>query len=131
MNNYQVADTIIRIKNAALAKRRKVVLPYSRMNKQIAKLLIQEQFLSGVSEEEAEGRKVLVVAIAYEKRMPLLTDVAIVSKPSLRVYTKAKNLLAKRKLGTGTTIVSTSKGVMTEEQAAKQSLGGELLFRIW
>lgn len=131
MNNYQVADTIIRIKNAAAAKRRRVVLPYSRMNKQIAKLLVKEKFLAGVSEEEQEGHKVLVAAIAYEKRMPMLTNVAIVSKPSLRVYTKAKSLSAKRKLGTGTTIVSTSKGVMTEEEAAKQQIGGELLFRIW
>lgn len=131
MNNYQVADTVIRIKNAAAAKRRKVILPYSRMNKQIATLLVKEKFLSGMTEEDVEGKKAIIVGIAYEKRMPMLTDVAILSKPSLRVYSKAKKLSAARKLGTGTTIVSTSKGVMTEQEAAKQAIGGEVLFRIW
>jgi small subunit ribosomal protein S8 len=131
MSNYQVADTVIRIKNAAAAKRRKVVLPYSRMNKQIANLLVKERFLSGMNAEDVEGKKAIVVSIAYEKRMPMFTDVSIISKPSLRVYTKAKNLTAKRKLGTGTTIVSTSKGVMTEKEAVEKSLGGEVLFRIW
>lgn len=129
--NYQVADTIIRIKNAASAKRRKAFLPYSKMNKAIAKILVKEQFLSGITEEELDGRKVLVAAIAYDKRVPMLTDVAIVSKPSLRVYTKAKNLSKRIRRGLGVTVVSTSQGIMTEEQAAKKEIGGEMLFKIW
>lgn len=131
MTNYQVSDTIIRIKNAAAAKRKKTFLPYSKMNKAIARILVKEQFLSGVTEEEQEGRKVLVVAIAYNKRVPMMTDVSVVSKPSLRVYSKAKKLAKKKRNGTGTTIVSTSQGIMTEEQAAKKAIGGEMLFRIW
>ncbi|MBP9719221.1 MAG: 30S ribosomal protein S8 [Candidatus Levybacteria bacterium] len=129
--NYQVADTIIRIKNAAAAKRRKTFLPYSRMNKAIATILVKEQFLSGLTEEEQDGRKVLVAAIAYNKRVPMMTDVSIVSKPSLRVYTKAKNLAKRARNGAGVTVVSTSQGIMTEEQAAKKEIGGEMLFRIW
>ncbi len=129
--NYQVADTIIRIKNAAAAKRKKTFLPYSRMNKAIATILVKEQFLSGITEEEQEGKKVLVAAIAYNKRIPMMTDVSIVSKPSLRVYGKAKKMAKKRRNGMGIIIVSTSQGVMTEEQAFKKAIGGEMLFRIW
>lgn len=129
--NYQVADAIIRIKNAAAAKRRKTFLPYSRMNKAIAGILVKEQFLSGVTEEEQDGRKVLVVAIAYNKRVPMMTDVRIVSKPSLRTYAKAKQLAKRRRNGMGIAVVSTSQGIMTEEQAAKKEIGGEMLFKIW
>jgi small subunit ribosomal protein S8 len=129
--NYQVADTIIRIKNAAAAKRRKAVLPYSKMNKAIATILVKEQFLSGITEEEQEGKKVLVAAIAYNKRVPMMTDVSVVSKPSLRVYRKANRLAKRPRTGMGITVVSTSQGIMTEEQAAKKAIGGEMLFRIW
>lgn len=131
MNNYQVADTVIRIKNAALAKRRKVYLSYTRMNKQLASILIKEHFLSGVTEEMQENKKMLVIALAYEKRVPMFTDVVIISKPSLRVYATSKELAAGRRNGAGTTVVSTSNGVMTEKEAIKQAVGGEVLFRIW
>lgn len=129
--NYQVADTVIRIKNAALAKRRKTFLPYSKMNKAIARILVKEQFLSGITEEEQDGRKVLVAAIAYDKRVPMFTDVTIVSKPSLRVYTKAKSMNRRPKKGLGVIVVSTSQGIMTEQEAAKKEIGGEMLFKIW
>ena len=129
--NYQIADCIIRIKNAALSKRRKTFLPYSKMNKQIARILVKEQFLSGVTQEEQDGRKVLVAAIAYDKKVPMLTDVAIMSKPSLRVYSKAKNLSKRIRKGFGVIVVSTSQGVMTEVEAAKKEIGGEMLFKIW
>ena len=129
--NYQVADAIIRIKNAASAKRRTATLLYSRMNKQLAKILVKEHFLSGVREDAVDGKKVLVVSVAYEKRTPMITDVTVISKPSLRVYSKAKKLGAVNKKGTGVTIVSTNKGVMTETEAVKKSVGGEVLFKIW
>lgn len=129
--NYQIADCIIRIKNAALSKRRKTFLPYSKMNKQIARILVKEQFLSGITQEEKDGRKVLVAAIAYDKKVPMLTDVAILSKPSLRVYSKAKNLSKRTRKGLGVIVVSTSQGVMTEAEAVKKEIGGELLFKIW
>lgn len=129
--NYTVADTITRIKNASLARRREVVIPFSKMSAAITKILVKEGYLKAVKEDTQDGKKVLIATIAYDRRIPMITDVKITSKPSLRVYTAAKQLSARKKLGLGIAVLSTSKGLMTEEQAAKENVGGELLFRIW
>ena len=122
---------IIRIKNAAMARRRQVALPYSKLCLAIAKTLVKEKYLAEVKEHTEGGKKSLVATIAYEKRIPMFTDVVILSKPSLRVYgrsNKKQELLGR---GLGTTIVTTSQGVMTGKEAVKKGVGGELLFRIW
>lgn len=129
--NYQVADFIIRLKNSCLVKRKTAILPYSKINKAIAALLVREQFLQDVKEEEKDGKKVLAATIRYRNRRPVFTDVIIVSKPSLRVYEKAKRKTEKRKRDLGTAVFSTSSGIMTETDAQKKGIGGELLFRIW
>ena len=129
--NYLVADFIIRIKNSALAKRKEVVLPFSNINKEIGKVLVKEGFLESIKEETKNGKKTLLAVIRYEKRMPILTDIAVISKPSLRIYSSVKNLLEIEKRGRRKIIVSTSKGVMTSEEAKKKGLGGEILFAVW
>ena len=129
--HHAVSDMIIRIKNAAMARRKTVVLPYSKLCLAIAKTLVKEKYLADVKEHTDGGKKSLVATIAYEKRMPLFTDVTILSKPSLRVYgraTKSGELAGK---GLGVTVVTTSQGVMTAREALKKGVGGELLFRIW
>lgn len=127
---YLVSDFIIRIKNACLAKRHIVDLPYSKLNREIGKVLVKEEFLENIKEKELDGKKSLEASIKYENRRPVLTEVEIISKPSLRVYTKAKN--ASQRRGTlGISILSTNLGVMTEKEARKKGVGGELLFRIW
>lgn len=127
--NYQVADFIIRIKNACLAGRKKVLFPYSKMAKSIGKLLVEEHFLQDLKEEIKDGKKFLVAEIRYEKRVPVLNDVLIISKPSLRIYKRAKNIT--RSMGSEVSILSTNKGIMTEEEARKKGVGGEILFKIW
>lgn len=129
--NYQISDLVIRIKNAALAKRKKIEVSYSRLNKEICELLCKKGFLQSVKEEDKEGKKVLLVELRYEQRRPIFTDVSIVSKPSLRIYTKAKSLSKKDRRRLGTAILSTSSGIMTREEARKAGVGGELLFEIW
>src|SRR5258708_1864822 len=94
--NYIVSDFIIRIKNAAMAKRRKLSLPYSKMNKAIGNTLVKEGFLKDIKEEEVDGKKELIATVAYEKRIPIVTDVKIISKPSLRVYVKGGNSLNRK-----------------------------------
>lgn len=129
--NHAVSDMIIRIKNAAMARRRTVELPYSKLCLAIAKTLVKEKYLVDVKEHADGGKKSLVATIAYDKRTPMFTDVTIMSKPSLRVYgrsTKKQELLGR---GLGVTIVTTSQGVMTGKEAVKKGVGGELLFRIW
>lgn len=129
--NYLVSDFIIRIKNSALSKRKEVVLPFSNINREIGKVLVKEGFLDSIKELENEGKKELKANIKYENRIPVLTDVIIISKPSLRVYSSAKKIPEIEKRGRRKVIISTSQGVMTAVDAKKKGLGGEILFSIW
>ena len=129
--NYLIADFIIRIKNSALSKRKEVPLPFSNINKEIGKVLVREGFLESVKEETKDNKKSLKAVIRYERRIPVLTDVEIISKPSLRVYLPAKRILEIGKRGRKKVVVSTNQGVMTAMEANKKGLGGEILFSIW
>lgn len=129
--NHLVSDFIIRIKNSAKANRKEVILPYSSINKAIGKVLVSEGFLESIKEEVIEGKKQLNAVIKYEKRIPVLTNVIVISKPSLRVYKPLKKMEEVRKRGRRKVIISTSKGVMTAENAQKNGVGGEVLFAIW
>ena len=129
--NYRVSDLIIRIKNATRAKRKRVVLDNLKINKAILKVLVSEGFLEGFEQEVIEGRKMLVAIIKYEKRDSVLTDVLVVSKPSLRKYATAKEIPDIQRRGRHTIILSTNKGIMTGREAMKKNMGGEILFRIW
>ena len=129
--NYRVADFVIRIKNAAQARRKKVEFSFSKLTKNMATLLMKEGFLRGVKEEEKEGKKVITAEVAYDNRMPVFSDVRIISKPSLRVYADANRLAKQEKRGLGDIVVSTSSGLMMGKEALKKGLGGELLFEIW
>lgn len=129
--NYLVADFIVRIKNSALSKRKEVVLPFSNINKEIGKVLVKEGFLESIKESEKKNKKELVAIIKYENRIPVLTDVIVISKPSLRVYATVKKIPDIEKRGRRKVIISTSQGVMTTYDARKKGLGGEILFSIW
>jgi small subunit ribosomal protein S8 len=129
--NYLVADFIIRIKNSALSKRKEVILPFSNINRAIGRTLVKEGFLENIKEEVSEGKKSLKAIIKYDNRIPVMTDVIIISKPSLRVYSPSKKLFDIAKRGKRKIIVSTSQGVMTSYEAQKKGLGGEVLFAIW
>ena len=129
--NYNVSDFIIRIKNATLARRKEVVLPFSNINKEIGKVLVKEGFLESIKEESEKGRKSLKAVVRYEKRIPVLTNVIIISKPSLRVYEPVKQVGAIERKGKKIVIMSTSKGILTGTEARKKGVGGEILFTIW
>ena len=131
MINHTVSDFITRIKNAAKARRRDLISPYTRISKDIAKVLVKEGFLEDVKEQVLEGKKVLSIKIKYKNRMPIITDTKIISKPSLRVYSGSSSLVQDQKKGMFTIILSTNKGIMTGENAQKNKIGGEILFRIW
>lgn len=128
---YKIADFVIGIKNAAKARRREVILPYSKINKEIGQVLVREKFLEYIKEEVRDNKKILFARVGYYRRSPMLTDVSIVSKPSLRVYTSAGDINKIGKRGLNTAVLSTSKGVMTGKEARKLGIGGELLFKIW
>jgi small subunit ribosomal protein S8 len=129
--NYQVADFVIRIKNAALAKRKEVVLPYSKLNLGIGQVLVKNGFLESIKEEEVDKKKNLKGVVKYERRQPALTEIDIISKPSLRVYGGSSAIEKMARKGKRIIVISTSQGVMTGREAKKKGLGGEILFAIW
>lgn len=128
--NYRVGDSVIRLKNAALARKKEVTLPYSNITKGIAQVLTKEGFLDNVKEETVEGKRSLVVNLRYQNRKPVISNVNIVSKPSLRVYISLDEI-QKNQGKAMTAVLSTNGGVMTGRQAQKKGIGGELLFKIW
>ena len=129
--NHSVSDFIIRIKNSAMAKRREVILPFSNINKEIGKVLVKEGFLENIKEENEKGKKSLRATIKYERRLPVLTNLEIISKPSLRVYEPKHKLANIQRKGKKIIIITTSQGVMTGFDAQKKGIGGEILFTIW
>lgn len=128
--NHTVSDFIIRLKNAAMARRHEVVFPYSKLSLAIGKVLVAQRFLKDIKEVDIEGKKALTATIAYGVRNPFFSDVKIISKPSLRVYAAVKDSALKGR-GLGVTVVSTSHGIMTGKEASEKGFGGEVLFRIW
>ena len=131
MVNHTVSDFIIRIKNAARARRKEIVTPYNRISRDIGKVLVREGFLEDVKDQIVEGKKTLTIKIKYNNRIPVITDTKVVSKPSSRTYSGSKNLIQNQRKGMYTIILSTNKGIMTGDEAQKKNLGGEVLFRIW
>jgi small subunit ribosomal protein S8 len=123
--NYPVGDFLIRVKNAALARQKQVVVAKTNIIAAVAKLLKEEGYLSEVVEE---GGK-LNIKLAYRKKEPVLLDIVLMSKPGLRVYMGADEMEERK--GPAQIVVSTSKGLMTEGQAVKKRLGGEVIAKIY
>lgn len=125
-----IADIIIRIKNAHMARHTVVEVPFSKIKKSIADILVAEGYLADVTVKEGKPFNVLVLTLKYIGRLPVINDVKRLSKPGRRLYAPAKQL--PRTLGGyGITILSTSKGVMTDKKARKENIGGELLCQVW
>lgn len=121
-----VADALIRIKNGYQVGKILVELKFSKLILQLMKLLQKEGYLSGVEQKGS----MITVTLKYNARIAAITDVKRVSKPSLRVYKGVKDL--PRVLnGLGIAVVSTPKGLMTDEQARKEKVGGEVLALVW
>ena len=128
-----IADALIRIKNAYMARRAETVLPHSKIVKAICVVLEKEGYLSSHKEIEVGAKKQfkgLSVELRYEKRMPAVSDVKRISKPGLRVY-KGKTALPYVLNGMGIALISTPRGVMTDKQARKEGVGGEILAYVW
>lgn len=125
-----IIDLIIRIKNGYSARNEQINVLHSKMNVSVLEILKKEKYIQDFQIIEQEGKKHMVVQLSYDHGEPVFKDVAIVSKPGRRLYTKVKEfkpVLA----GLGLAIVTTPKGIMTQKEARKQNVGGELLFKIW
>ncbi|MEQ4714965.1 30S ribosomal protein S8 [Nonomuraea sp. B19D2] len=126
-----IADMLTRLRNANSAYHDSVSMPYSKIKAHIAEILQQEGYIQSWSVEDAKVGKNLVVELKFgPTRERSLAGVRRVSKPGLRVYAKKDNL--PRVLGgLGVAIISTSAGLMTDKQAGKRGVGGEVLAYVW
>jgi small subunit ribosomal protein S8 len=126
-----VADFLTRLRNANSAYHETVSLPYSKLKASIAEILKSEGYVAAIKVEDAEVGKTLTIDLKYgPNRERSLAGIKRVSKPGLRVYAKSTEL--PRVLGgLGIAILSTSSGLLTDRQAAKKGVGGEVLAYVW
>lgn len=125
-----ISNMIIQIKNAGQAGHDAVLVPYSKFKHSIAETLKKENFIKNVDTKTEKTRKMLVIELLMENRVPKIKGVERISKPSRRIYKKASDIRAV-KSGYGALILSTSAGIMSGREAKRASLGGEALFKIW
>ena len=126
-----IADMLTRIRNANSAKHDSVKIPASNMKKAIAQILVDEGYVTSYKVTEDNKQGVITITLKYTDNMqPVITGLRRISKPGLRIYTSCEDMPKVLK-GIGTAIVSTPKGVMTDKQARKENVGGEVLAFVW
>jgi small subunit ribosomal protein S8 len=121
-----IADMFTRIRNASVVFKQEVAIPYSKRKEALAKILLEEKYLTEVKNEQS---KQLILTLKYEDKEPVIRKIVRVSKPGLRVYSSCKRLprlMAGYRLG----IVSTPQGMMSDKKARKEKLGGEVICKI-
>ena len=129
--NDIISDMLTRMRNALAMKYTKVEVLGSKMTKEIATILTNEGYIEGFEAVKDGAAEKLIINLKYgAKKEKVITGLKRISKPGLRVYVKA-NEVPKVLNGLGIAIVSTSKGIMTDRDARRQSLGGEVLAFIW
>ncbi len=125
-----IADMLTRIKNAYLAKKANVVVPSSKAKEALAHVLLADGYISKIEKQEQKPQSQLVLTLSYKGKRAALTDVKRVSKPGRRLYAPAWQI-PKTLGGYGSTIISTSQGLMNDKQARAKNIGGELICQVW
>ncbi len=126
-----IADMLTRIRNALIVKHDTVDIPVSNMKLAIADILLNEGYIKGYTVNEEGVEKMMTVTLKYgPNRQKVITGLKRISKPGLRVYARKDNI-PKVLNGLGIAIISTSKGIMTDREARKNGVGGEVLAYIW
>ena len=125
-----IADLLTRIRNANMVNHASVEIPASKLKVELVKLLKEEGYIADYKLVNKDAFKVINVELKYIGNKPVIRGLQRVSTPGLRAYSKAKNL-PRVFGGLGVTIVSTSKGLMTDKAARKDNIGGEILCYVW
>ncbi len=126
-----IADLLTRIRNAGLARHDRTEIPASRLKANVAKILKEEGYIADVRENDAEGKKMLTIVLKYGRdRASAIDGVRRVSRPGRRVYVRHDHIPSPFS-GLGISILSTSRGVMSDRSARRLKLGGELLCEVW
>jgi small subunit ribosomal protein S8 len=128
-----IADLLTRIRNAIMAKHKVVEAPASKVKKEVARILFEKGYILGYKEVEGEGtQKTLKIALKYnpKNKKPAIKSIERISRPGLRKYVGVEDM--PRVLnGLGVAIISTSKGLMTDKEAKKENIGGEILCYVY
>ncbi len=130
MNTDPISDMLTRIRNASVVKKHQVALPSSKMKFAIAKILQKEGYVGGVEETVNGVMKTLTIELKYENGLSVIHKITRISKPGGRVYAKNDGL-PKVLSDLGIAIVSTPNGLMTNKEARKRKLGGEVICEIF
>ena len=129
--NDPIADMLTRIRNANQMRYKEVEVPASKIKIEIARILKEEGFIADYKIKKNDVQSIIVLSLKYgDRKERVITGLKRISKPGLRVYAKA-NELPRVLNGLGIAIISTSHGVMTDKDARKESLGGEVMAYIW
>lgn len=123
-------DLITRIKNAQMARKEGLKVPFSINDMAVAELLEKKGFVKGVEKKGRMPKRVIYIKLKYKDGENSINGIKLFSKPSRRLYSGYRDL-KKTKHGYGTGVISTPKGIMTTDEARQQKVGGELLFEIW
>ncbi len=125
-----IADMLIRIKNAQMVRKETVSFPFSRVKSEITRILKEAGYLADFREKGRGPRKMIEVQLTYHDDVPAISGVKRISRPSQRIYTKGR---ASQKVGKkfGMLILSTSRGILTERDAKKLNVGGEVICEVW
>ncbi len=126
-----IADFLSRVRNGLMARHKTVTCPHSKMKARIAQILKDEGYIADFSVEKNDAQGMLTMTLRYdEENHPLIEGIERVSKPGLRIY-KSVDDLPKVRGGLGMAVISTSKGIMTDQQARRDRIGGEILCQVW
>lgn len=125
-----IADFLTRIRNAGRAKHKQVDIPMSNLKKSLAHILYEQKYINGYSLLDDTVQGTIRIYLKYRNGAPVITGLSRVSRPGLRKYTGADGI-PRTLNGLGVTIVSTPRGVMTDAQARRDHVGGEVLCRVW
>ena len=128
--NDPIGDMIARIKNAQVRKHKKVELPSSKFKSKIADILKNEGFIKDFKVSTVEKKNILSLELKYHSGNPVISNFERVSKPGRRIFSSADSL-PKINNGLGIAIISTPKGVMTDMDARKQKIGGEIICKVF
>jgi len=125
-----IADLLTRIRNAFLAKKETVEIPFSKVKHAICNILVKEKYLTAVSIKNTKPTKTLSLNLRYINHSPAATSLKRISKPGRRIYARADKL-PRPLSGQGIAIISTSQGITTDKLARQKGIGGEILCQIY
>ena len=136
MNIDSISNLISTIKNGYQADKLRVDIPFSKEKERILEVLKKENYIKNLKTIERDGKKIIRTRLLYKNELPVINAISRISKPGQRIYSKPSQFrpvlaFSKTKRDFGITIISTSSGIMTTNDAKKKNIGGELLLKVY